>query len=85
MNIDKIRFVNEILTEQMNHWLLYPLALFVAGASRNLTGVGNPMLPAWALCGLIPFCFFLIRRRVTRLHSMHSGISASFPCAASEA
>lgn len=67
MNIDKIRFVNEILTEQMNHWLLYPLALFVAGASQNLTGVGNPMLPAWALCGLIPFCFFLIRRRVTRL------------------
>lgn len=67
MNIGKIRFVNEILTQQMNHWLLYPLALLVAGASQNLTGEGNSMLLAWALCSLFPFCFFLIRIRVTRL------------------
>ncbi|HBA47177.1 MAG TPA: hypothetical protein DCZ91_05145 [Lachnospiraceae bacterium] len=61
MKIGKIRFVNEILTEQMNHWMLFPLALIVGGASRYLTGEGNPMLLAWALCSLFPFFFFLIR------------------------
>lgn len=67
MNIDKIRFVTEILTQQMNHWMLYPLALLVAGASRNLAGEGDVMLPAWALCSLFPFLFFLIRLKVSRL------------------
>lgn len=79
MNIDKIRFLTEILTEQMNHWLLYPLALLVAGASRNLTGEGDTMLLAWALCGLFPFFFFLIRMKVTKLFLfvfLHVGVAA---------
>lgn len=67
MNLKKIQFINEILTEQKNHWLLYPFALLVAGASRNLSGKGDPMLLAWMLCSLFPFLFYLIRRRVTRL------------------
>lgn len=67
MNISKIRFVNEILTEQMNHWMLFPLALAVAGASRYLTGEGDAMLLAWCLCSLFPLLFFLIRRAVSRL------------------
>ena len=61
MNIGKIRFFNEILTEQMNHWMFFPLALVVAGASRNLTGEGDTMLPAWVLCSLFPFFYFLVR------------------------
>ncbi len=79
MNIDKIRFVTEIMTEQMNHWLLYPLALLVAGASRNLAGEGDTMLLAWALCSLFPFCFFLIRLKVSRLVPfvlLHVGVAA---------
>lgn len=67
MKIGKIRFVNEILTEQMNHWMLFPLALIVGGASRYLTGEGDSMLLAWVLCSLFPFFFFLIRRAVTHL------------------
>ena len=67
MNIGKIRFVNEILTEQMNHWMLFPLALAVAGASRYLAGEGDTMLLAWGLCSLFPLFFFLIRRTVSRL------------------
>lgn len=67
MNIGKIRFVNEILTEQMNHWMLFPLALAVGGASRYLTGEGDTMLLAWGLCSLFPFVFFLIRCAVSRL------------------
>ena len=59
MKIGKIRFVNEILTEQMNHWMLFPLALIVGGASRYLTGEGDSMLLAWVLCSLFPFFFFL--------------------------
>lgn len=67
MSIGKIRFINEILTEQMNHWMLFPLALIVGGASRYLTGEGDSMLLAWGLCGLFPFAFFLIRCAAARL------------------
>lgn len=67
MNIGRIRFINEILTEQMNHWLLYPLALIVAGASRKLTGEGEPALLMWTLCSLFPLAFFLIRCAVKKL------------------
>lgn len=67
MDIGKIRFADEILTEQMNHWMLFPLALIAAGASRYLTGKGDAMLLAWGLCSLFPFFFFLIRYAVKRL------------------
>lgn len=67
MNIRKIRFVNEILTEQMNHWMLFPLALAVAGASRHLTGEGDTLLFAWGLCSLFPPFFFLVRCAVAHL------------------
>lgn len=67
MNIGKIRFVNEILMEQMNHWLLFPLALIVSGASLHLSGQGEPALLMWILCSLFPFCFFLIRCTIRKL------------------
>ena len=79
MNIGRIRFINEILIEQMNHWLLYPLALVVAGASLELTGEGEPALLMWTLCSLFPLVFFLIRCAVRKLIPftlLHLGVAA---------
>ena len=67
MNLDKIRTINELLTEQMNHWFLFPLALLVMGASRNLTGEGEPGVFSWALCSLFPMVFYLLRCKMKRL------------------
>ena len=64
MKIKNIDILHEILTEQMNHWMLIPVALTVVGASyRDVTKVG-PYFWLWALCGLFPFLFFLIRSKV---------------------
>lgn len=67
MNIKRIQFVNEFLTEQMNHWLLYPLPLTVMGITKALLDMGDPGLAMWALCSLIPLVFFLVRYKVKNL------------------
>lgn len=67
MNIKKIQIINEILTEQMNHWLLFPLVLTVMGISRAVTGTGDPGLLLWAVCSLIPPVFFLFRCKIKYL------------------
>lgn len=67
MNIKKIRLFNELLTEQMNHWMLYPLMLMVMGISRKMQGEGEPNLLVWLLCGLIPPVFLLLRCSVKHL------------------
>ena len=58
MNIKRIEIVNEFLTEQMNHWMLFPLLLTVMGVMKKLLGTGDPSLALWALCSLIPLAFF---------------------------
>lgn len=67
MNIKKIRILNELLTEQMNHWMLYPLMLMVMGISRKMQGMGEPGLLIWLLCGLLPPVFLLIRCSIKHL------------------
>ena len=67
MNIKRIQFVNEFLTEQMNHWLLYPLPLTVMGVTKALLDMGDPGLGLWALCSLIPLVFFVFRYKVKNL------------------
>lgn len=67
MNIKRIEIVNEFLTEQMNHWMLFPLLLTVMGVVKKLLGMGEPSLALWALCSLIPLAFFVFRCRVRNL------------------
>lgn len=70
MKIKNIDILHEILTEQMNHWMLIPVALTVVGASyKNVTKVGAYFW-LWALCGLFPFLFFLIRSKVGSFFSL---------------
>lgn len=67
MNIKRIEIVNEFLTEQMNHWMLFPLLLTVMGVMKKLLGTGDPSLALWALCSLIPLAFFVFRCKVRNL------------------
>lgn len=61
MNIKRIRILNELLTEEMNHWMIYPVILVNMGIARKMLGIGDPDLLLWSLCGLFPPVFFLIR------------------------
>lgn len=67
MNIKRLRILDELLTEIMNHWLLYPLLLVTMGISREMTDVGDPGLPLWFFCGLLPPAFFILRCKVKKL------------------
>lgn len=66
MNIRKLELLQEIITEQMNHWLLYPAALTVMGIAVKYMHRPGPNMALWALCGLLPFLFFLVRDRIRR-------------------
>lgn len=67
MNIKKIEIVNELLTEQLNHWLLYSLALAFWGmASFTDQTISKPHPFLWFFCGLFPPVYFFLRRRVKR-------------------
>lgn len=63
MKTKNIEFLHEILTEQMNHWLLFPCALTIWGITERYTAKVGPILLLWVLCGLFPFLFFIIRSR----------------------
>lgn len=67
MNMKKIELINECLTEQMNHWLLFPLILTFMGVTRAIAGTGEPSLLLWVLCSLLPLAFFLLRYKVKNL------------------
>lgn len=69
MTLKRIKFVCEFLTEQMNHWMLFPLALTAMGMNRGLTGAQKPDVWLWLLCSLIPFAFFWIRKYCDRKRS----------------
>lgn len=66
MNIRKLELLHEIITEQMNHWLLYPAALTVMGIAVQYMHRPGPNMALWALCGLLPVLFFLVRDRIRR-------------------
>lgn len=79
MNRKKIELINELLIEQMNHWLLFPLILTFMGVTREIAGTGEPSLLLWLLCSLLPLAFFLFRCQVKNLILLvlaHLGILA---------
>lgn len=59
----RIRFLCEILTEQMNHWLLFPLPLTVMGCLKNAYSMEHPDFLMWIFCGILPPLFYLVRVR----------------------
>lgn len=66
----KIQLINELLTEQLNHWMLFPIALTMMEMTRGQTGMKQPDLLLWICCGLFPLCFFAIRLSYSRNHKI---------------
>lgn len=85
MKIRKLDLLHEFLAEQMNHWLLFPAVLMVMGLSGAYSRRGAPNLVLWALCGLLPPLFFLVRDRVKQffpfllLHMLVAAPAFFFP------
>lgn len=77
MKVKHIEYAKEVLTEQMNHWMLFPLVLTVMGVSRKVTGIHKPDLFLWELCSIFPLIMFIIRHKVSRFYIfalLHAGI-----------
>jgi len=79
MNIKRLEYVKEFLTEQMNHWMLFPLALTYMSFNRELAGMRKPDLLLWALCSVFPLVFFVFRCTVKRFSAfvlLHIAVAA---------
>lgn len=61
MKQGRIEIITEFLVEQMNHWMLFPLAITVMGLASEHTGCTKPDFTMWILTGFLPFLFFLAR------------------------
>ncbi len=65
VNIKKLQLINEFLTEQMNHWLMFPLVLLVSVYARRTVGFrGILTVVMWMICSLLPLGFFILRLKV---------------------
>lgn len=62
----RIEFISEFLTQQMNHWMLFPLAITVMGCLGAYFPVKKPDTLLWTLCGVLPVCTFLVRWKANR-------------------
>lgn len=86
MNLKRLRYVNEFLTETMNHWQLFPLALCLSGIPSLPVEAGQifRFFLFWNLCGLFPLTFFALRARLKSLSAqlLLQGLAAVFICAA---
>lgn len=58
-----VELITEFLTEQMNHWMLFPMAMTVMGLSSEYTGCTRPDFVMWLLAGFLPFLLFWARIR----------------------
>ena len=66
---ERLELIIELLTTQMNHWLLFPIVMTVTAVSGLIGGnavTGQPEFLLWVVCGLFPVAFFFVRYRVER-------------------
>lgn len=72
MDLKRLRYINEILTDLMNHWLLFPPALVLSGIPSQPVEIGTiwRFFLFWSLCGLLPFAFFGLRTRLRSLFTL---------------
>lgn len=69
VNTERLDWLIEFLTEQMNHWIFFPLVMTVMGVGMKIAelplGETPDFLP-WIFCGLIPIACFLVRNFVEK-------------------
>lgn len=85
MNIKRLRLINEILIEQMNHWMLFPIAMLFSGVTMQLDrSYGVMLLFMWELCSLTPFIFYKLRTRAKSVSGFlfRHPLTAAVPTAA---
>lgn len=71
MNLKKLEYVNEFLIEQMNHWILFPIALAIMGFSRQAEDFyAKPDFLAWIFCSLFPLAFFFQRSKIKKFRNL---------------
>lgn len=65
MKEKKSSLLQEIFTEQMNHWMIFPVALTIL---RAAAGPEKPWLytALWALLGICPLLLFFLRKQIHR-------------------
>ncbi len=61
-----IELISEFLTQQMNHWMLFCIAMTVTGALNELYPIRKPDVLMWACCSIIPLLMFFVRWKVSR-------------------
>lgn len=62
VNVKKLQYINELLTEQMNHWFLFPFVLLInVYARRTVDFRGLLVVVMWMICSLLPLAFFILR------------------------
>lgn len=67
---ERLKLVIEILTSQMNHWIFFAFVMAVRGITMGFMGNSTgdePDFLLWAVCGLVPIAFFLVRCYAERL------------------
>ena len=56
---EQLSLISELLTQQMNHWLLFPVAFTIMGCVSGLFPISSPDFLMWVCCGFLPvFTFF---------------------------
>lgn len=70
ISMKKLQYINEFLTEQLNHWLLFPFALFFSAfAWRTLHFSVLWIVFLWGICSFLPLAFFILRLKAKSLAS----------------
>lgn len=65
MSRNVITYLREFVVTQMNHWVLFPIFLMLAGLLQSF-GVyyGAPNIFVWLAIGILPFVFYFLRLKL---------------------
>lgn len=61
----RMELIIELLTQQMNHWMLFPLLVTLMGCMYIFVDMEKPDTLMWLICGILPVLTFLVRLKVT--------------------
>lgn len=77
---EQLSLISELLTQQMNHWLLFPVAFTIMGCVSGLFPISRPDFLMWVCCGFLPVFTFFIQNKTKTLFpffTLQSGCAAS--------
>lgn len=72
-NEKRMKLIGELLTQQMNHWMLFPLLITIMGCMYMFADMSRPDTLMWLICGILPVLTFLARLKLTRFFPFLAG------------